>query len=148
MGVGFRVRSTAEKLIKGMPVAHEIDDRAQVITMTVTAPITLKDLLEDYQKIFQDQRFVHNMNAVWDISHLNLMDIPTDKIRQLPRQMKQFMERRGSGYKAALVTNRALDFQLLRLYVTILRLIGNIRFNVFRSLDDAYAWASTAESEE
>ena len=124
-----------------MPVNHEIDEQAHVITMTVTAPVTPQELIDDYQKIFENRKFKHNMNAVWDVSGLDLESISLDHIRQLPRQMKHFAEQRGTHYKAALVSTRGFDFQLLRLYVTILRLLGNVRFKVFKSMESAYAWA-------
>jgi len=51
------------------------------------------------------------------------------------------MQRRGADYKAALVTNRSVDYQLLRLYITILKLIGtNFKIRLFRTKDDAYKW--------
>jgi hypothetical protein len=62
-------------------------------------------------------------------------------VRQLPGKLNQYMARRGKGFKAALVTTRALDFQLLRIYVGILKLIrGNIRFRLFKSMPEARKW--------
>lgn len=81
------------------------------------------------------------MHAIWDLSGLNLTRIPLGDVRQLPRELGKYMEKRGDKYKAALVVGSGVDYQLLRLYVNILRLIGaNTRIRLYRSLDDAYQW--------
>jgi len=38
------------------------------------------------------------------------------------------------------VTSRGSDYQLLRIYLTILKLIGDIQFRLFRSVDKANRW--------
>ena len=108
--------------------------------MKLAGDITVPELVEGYEKIFTNENFRPDMHAIWDLSGLDLKKIPISQVRQLPVQLRVFMERRGN-YKAALVTSRATDFHLLRLYLSILKLIGsNIRFRLCRSLDEAYAW--------
>ena len=108
--------------------------------MKLGGDITVSELVEGYEKIFSNEDFRTNMHAIWNLSGLDLKKFPVNQVRQLPDQLSVFMERRGQ-YKAALVTSRAIDYHLLRLYLSILKLIGsNIRFRLFRSLDEAYVW--------
>jgi len=86
------------------------------------------------------------MNAVWDLTHLQLRNIPLKDIQSLPGQLGRFMAQRGK-ISAALVTNRKIDFQLLRIYLTILRLIGkNVRIRPFNDVEAAYCWLQEKEA--
>jgi len=109
--------------------------------MKISGAITVPELVEGYDAIFNHPDFKPNMASIWDLSGLDLKDVAISDIRQLPGELRKYMERRGDAYKAALVTNRGTDFHLLRMYVTILKLIGsNIRFRLYRSRDEAYKW--------
>ena len=49
------------------------------------------------------------------------------------------MERQGHKYKVATVVGRVVDYQLLWLYVNIVKQFGvNIKVRLHRFLDDAY----------
>lgn len=101
----------------------------------------MAELVKGYDEIFAHKDFHANMHAIWDLSGLDLKKIPVREIRQLPKELRKYMGQRGDHYKAALVTSRKTDFQLLRVYLTILKLIGsNIKFRLCRSLNDAYEW--------
>ena len=117
------------------------DNDHNVILMKIGGDLTVTELVEGYEDIFRHESFKPNMHAIWDLSALNLRQYSLTEIRQLAGELRQFTARRGDDYKAALVTNRGTDFQLLRLYLTILKLIGsNITFRLYRSLDEAYTW--------
>lgn len=110
--------------------------------MKLSGQISVSELVETYDEIFSHPDFHVDMHAIWDLTALDLKRIPVSDVRQLPNELRKYMDRRGD-YKAALVTGRATDFYLLRMYINILKLIGsNIRFRLFRSRDDAYAWIS------
>ena len=81
------------------------------------------------------------MHVIWDLSGLRLTKIPMSDIRALPGALQTYMEQRGDSYKAALVTRRSADYQLMRIYLSILKLIGaNVNFRLHASIDAAYAW--------
>ncbi len=109
--------------------------------MKLAKSITVEELVEGYESIFANESFRANMPVIWDVSHLDITRIPVSEIQRLPGKLRGFMARRGTGYRAALVTTRAVDFQLLRIYLTILRMIGrNIEFRLFKSMNTAYEW--------
>jgi hypothetical protein len=68
-------------------------------------------------------------------------------IRQLSVLLRGFSQQRGVNYRAALVTNRGADYQLLRIYTSILKLIGQLQIKVFRSMEDAIDWTQQAPSQ-
>ena len=122
-----------------MPIGISFDD--DVCVLTVTAPIGVDAMVEGYSQIFDHPEFRENVHALWDLSRLDLSKIPVGDIRQLPRQLRQFMARRGDDYKAAVVTTRTMDYQLLRMYLGILKLIGsNFRMKLFNDRESAFQW--------
>jgi len=124
-----------------VPISFEINGDPKRITFQLSNPISVEAFVEGYESIFKDSHFEANLPVLWDISDLDLKQIPLSDVRQIPLRLKQFMSGRGDDYKAALVTTRIMDYQLLRLYLTILRLIGsNFHMRLFKTLDEAKNW--------
>ena len=108
--------------------------------MKISGNISVSQLV-GYDEIFAHEQFKPNMHGIWDLTDLDLKSFPINEVHRLPGELRKYMQRRGADYKAALVTNRSVDYQLLRLYITILKLIGtNFKIRLFRTKDDAYKW--------
>ncbi|MBT4161278.1 MAG: hypothetical protein HOC70_10130 [Gammaproteobacteria bacterium] len=123
-----------------LSICSTFDLERDVIVMKISGKVTVQELVAGYDEIFDHPEFHTNMHALWDLSGLDMKKIPMSEVRQLSRELRQYMKRRGV-YKAALVTNRVPDFYLLRAYLGILKLIGsNIHFRLHRSQEDAYEW--------
>lgn len=81
------------------------------------------------------------MNVIWDLSRINLTKVLVSDMRKIPLALNKFMPERGDNYKAALVTKTAVDFYMLRIYMSILKLIGsNFQIRLFQSKGDAWQW--------
>lgn len=104
-------------------------------------PAIIQQVADDYGRALNDPRFKQGMNVVWDIGSINLVAVSVPLIRQLSSLLRGFSDQRGADYRAALVTNRSADFQLLRIYTTILKLIGQLQIKVFRSMEEAIEWS-------
>jgi hypothetical protein len=121
-------------------ITSTFDTDRNLVLIKISGDISVAELVEGYDPIISHPDFKVNMPAIWDLSGLDLKKIPISEIRQLPRELRKYMDRRGE-YKAALVTSRSTDYQLMRMYVSILKLIGtNIKFRLYKSLDEAYCW--------
>ena len=123
-----------------MALESDFEQFENLVVMKLTGQPTAVELAAEYELIFADERFVEGMHSIWNCSEIDLKRIPISEVRRLPSVLRQFMSRRGSDYKAAIVTSRGSDFQLLRIYLTILKLIGDIHFKVFRNLEEANRW--------
>lgn len=124
-----------------MPVTIEILEQQQIIVMHLQGQMTAVEVVAEYEKLFKEKDFKYNMNVLWDISGMNLTRIPIQEVRTLPRLMIQFAEQRGENYKAALTTNRTGDYQLLKIYLALLKLIGRqVRVRVFPTAEEAIEW--------
>ena len=109
-------------------------------------PIIIQNVANDYGLALQDPRFKQSMNVVWDIGNVNLVAVSVSLIRQLSVLLRGFSQQRGADYRAALVTHRGADFQLLRIYTSILKLIVQLQIKVFRNMEEAVEWAQQAPS--
>lgn len=122
-------------------IKSPFDADRNLVLMTISGDISVAELVAEYDAIFAHEDFAPNMHAIWDLSALDLTRIPVSDVRSLQKELRQYVSRRGDGYKAALVTKRTADYGLLRIYLSILKLIGgNISFRLYRSLDEAYEW--------
>tara|TARA_R110002072_G_scaffold46082_6_gene127910 strand:+ start:13030 stop:13422 length:393 start_codon:yes stop_codon:yes gene_type:complete len=128
-------------------VEVEIRAKEKVVVACLKGQMTAEELAVGYARIFEDPAFEINMAALWDISGLNLTRIEISEIRALPKLLGQYSTRRGAQYRAAIVTNRVADFQLLRMYAALLKLIGSFRMKVFTNHEDALAWLALQKDE-
>ncbi len=123
-----------------MALECDFEQFNNLVVMRLSGTTTADELGAGYAKIFDDERFVEGMHCIWDCSAIDLKRVPISEVRRLPPMLKAFTVRRGSDYKAAIVTSRVSDYQLLRLYLTILKLVGDIQFRLFWNVDNANRW--------
>ena len=124
-----------------MPVTCEFDSEKKLITMMVDGQISVCDLVSGYQDALRHEQFERDMNVIWDLSRINLAKVPVSDIRKIPLALNKFMPDRGDNYKAALVTKTSVDFHMLRIYISILKLVGsNFQIRLFQSKPDAWQW--------
>ena len=130
-----------------LAISSSFDSTRNIYVIKLSGSPTVDEVVDCYEAVFDHPDFKPNMAAIWDLTSLNLKQVEIGDIRQLPRELGKYMQKRGDDYKAALVVSRATDFYLLRMYVTILRLIGsNIHFRLHRTMDEAYAWVLDKEA--
>lgn len=108
--------------------------------MKISGDITAPELMKGYDTAFAHPDFRPDLHAIWDLTGLRLVSIPLSEIRKVPPGLREYANKRGN-YKAALIPGSATDRSLLRIYLTVLKLIGtNIRFRLCLSKNDAYEW--------
>ena len=123
-----------------MPLEIEFSEERNVVVMRLIGQTTAEELTKNYESLFSKEKFSSNIHALWDVSGINLIQVPVSEFRRLPLLLSNLMPQRGTEFKAALVTNRTADYQLLKIYLSLLRLVGSARIRLFRSIDDANAW--------
>jgi hypothetical protein len=125
-----------------LAVDADFDAGANLLTITIHGQISAAELVAAYERILADPRFISNMPSVWDLSGISLLKVPASEVRSLPRQLRKFMGVRGDNYRSGLVTTRRADYQLLRIYLSILKLIGRqVHIRLFQTTAEASEWA-------
>lgn len=130
-----------------MSIKVDIDTEYKIVSISIMGQATMQEVADAYSKVLEDPRFEFNMNAYWDISGVNVTRYAISEFRTLPSLLGQHRDQRGDNYLVALVTNRTADFQLLRLYSAILRLVGSFRLRVFSRSDEALQWLKSVSKD-
>lgn len=128
-----------------MPVKSEVKKEHHLVVMTITNPVTVDQVMNEYRGVMSRPGFRCGMNSVWDFRGLGLRKIPVGEIRQLIRGLHGFGKERGEGYKSALVMGKMLDYHLINTYSCFIKLVGNVHIRIFKNMDDAQAWLNTPD---
>ncbi len=122
-----------------MAVTTAIDEGKKIITQTVSGQITREELLDSFAALLSNPGFTSDMNVVWDLRETRIEQYTLDQVQQIPADLQEFMQKRGQGYRVALVADRKTDVQLLQFYQVPLGRM-QVDFRVFDDLKDAYRW--------
>ncbi len=120
--------------------AVEVSFEERTLVLRIQASGTVDRVLEAYGNLLDDPSFSFDMNSIWDLSDFDLRGVSLGEIRRFAVAIREHMPRRGSRFKAALVTSRSVDFQLLRTYLVVLRLVGDLQLRAFTDQPSAIAW--------
>ena len=122
-----------------MAVETVIDIDARVITRTVRGATTFDEITGVFEETLAHPDFRPGMDAIWDLRQADLTNLTRDDMRCIAEYMQRKSETRGTGYKAALVVFREVDFGFSRMCKTYADDLP-VRLQIFRSLEEAQAW--------
>lgn len=128
-----------------MPIECNVNAAADMVVLTVSNPITVDEVMEEYGEIFNLPGFHNSINALWDFRKLELREISVGDIRRLVRCLHELGDRRGEGYKSALVMGKSVDYHLIKIYISIIHLVGNVRIRIFNKMDEAKIWLKSRD---
>jgi hypothetical protein len=124
-----------------MPVDIQFDsDIAGVglITYTVTGELVLDELREALEGVYDHPDFRPGMHALWQIKE-GTIGVTATELPGLISLLEERTEKRGTGYRAAIVVRGNLDFglsTLLQMHAYSLP----FEIKVFQSLTQAKQW--------
>ena len=124
-----------------MPVEFKIDPTAGsagLITYTVTGELDLGKLRTALEGIYDVPDFRPGMHALWQIKE-GTIGVGTAQLPELIDILQERSERRGTGYKVAIVVRGNLDFGLSTIFqMHAYTLPFDVK--VFQSLTQAKDW--------
>lgn len=124
-----------------MSVDIHIDPEAAgagIITYTVTGELVLDELRAALEGVYTDPDFRPGMHALWQIKE-GTIGVTATELPGLIELLEERAEKRGTGYKAAIVVRGNLDFglsTLLQMHAYSLP----FEIKVFQSLTQAKQW--------
>jgi hypothetical protein len=124
-----------------MPVDIEIDREAAgvgLITYTVTGELDLEELRDALEAVYEDPDFRPGMHALWQIKE-GTIEVTATELPALISLLEERTEKRGSGYKAAIVVRGNLDFGLSTVFQMHAYTLP-FEVKVFQSLTQARRW--------
>ena len=130
-----------------MPVDIKIDPTAGsvgLITYTVTGELDLGKLRTALEGIYDAPEFRPGMHALWQIKE-GTIGVGTAQLPELLDILQERSDKRGTGYKAAIVVRGNLDFGLSTIFqMHAYSLPFDVK--VFQSLTQAKEWIGDDEA--
>ena len=122
-----------------MPVEIEIDSKAGVVVRRVIGMLSLDDVKESLKALYEHPGFRAGMNAIWDFREGDAAQLTADEIKEIVNYVAQQTERRGSGYRVAIVAPRDVNFGISRMFQTYGRDLP-FELKVCRKAEEALRW--------
>jgi hypothetical protein len=123
-----------------MPVQPIIDTENNLITYMVTGEMTLDDVRGAVDVAVEDPKFQLGMYSLWNLKDARIA-ITMSELPEMIRHLAGINEKRGKGFKVAILVRRNEDFGLSSLFeMNSYSLPFDVQ--VFRSSSEALEWLS------
>lgn len=122
-----------------MPITSHIDPASGLITLTVHGPVDGAMIKQALEAVVEDPLFTLGADVLWDFAEARGQNPSGEGIQDLVRFVGSLREKRGSGYRVAIVTRGDLEYGFARMYEAYAE---NLPFvlKVFRDRDEATLW--------
>lgn len=124
-----------------MPVDIHIDSEAAgagLITYTVTGELDLEELRAALEGVYSDPKFRPGMHALWQIKE-GTIGVTAKELPELIELLEERGQKRGTGYRVAIVVRGNLDFGLSTIFQMHAYSLP-FEVKVFQSLTEATRW--------
>jgi len=124
-----------------MPVTTEIDSETGLISYIASGTISLAEMREAYEKVFERPDYRPGMNALCNAKDAQL-DVSMNELGEFVSFLQSFRAKRGEGYKLAILVRSNQDFGLTNVF----RMRGYempVEIQVFRSSNEAKQWLTS-----
>lgn len=122
-----------------MSVTMQIDQAAGVIISVVEGDVSAEDVLSAMDEVQAHADFRPSMNVLWDLTDADFIGGKTDQLRSVVDGIANRRDKRGTGYRVAIVAPSDVAFGVSRQYEAFAdRLPFSLR--VFREKDEAWQW--------
>lgn len=123
-----------------MPVTIEIEPNSNLITYTVTGDMILADVQGAVERAVQRPDFRLGMNSLWNLKEARIA-ISMPELPSMISHLAGIDERRGKGFKVAILVRRNEDFGLSSLFeMNAYSLPFDVQ--VFRNSKEALDWVT------
>ena len=128
-----------------MPIRSEFDPVTGLVTLTVAGHVDGVGIKEALQGVVDDPRFRSGADILWDFRQATGQDPSGGGIQDLVSFVASIKDRRGTGYRVALVASGDLEYGFARMYEAYAEHLP-FELMVFRDLDEARRWLNEKAS--
>lgn len=128
-----------------MAIKSEVRPAEGYVIRHISGTLSLEEIQAAWDSLLEDQQLYPELNVVWNLLPGTVLSIPADGIQRLVRQMSHYVQGQGRTYRLALVSEDDVNFGAGRM-VEGLSASLPITVHVFRSLDEALAWAGEQDT--
>ena len=118
-------------------ISNTVDHERKLTVVTCSGKITANELSDAIEKFYQGDP---TPNTLWGLEQADLSGLRADDVMKIAILTKK-LRPEGFPGKTAIVTSRDLGFGMGRMFETYAELEKHpVDLQVFRSLEEAYAW--------
>ena len=120
-----------------MPISFNIDRNRDLTILIFSGEVTLTEFINTLHTYIDNKPTTYE---IYDLRDLSGDRFSADEIKELARFLSKSVPKRPSGGKTAVIVDRDIDFGLSRMISMMMDQLVQYQIEVFRSVDDAYAW--------
>ena len=122
-----------------MPVATVIDTDIGLITNTVVGNFSIDDAIAAFETYLYHADFKPDLDVLWDLSGGSATDLSVDDLRKMVELTSAWQQKRGSGYKIAIVVKEESDFNVAQMFRVFSQHLPR-EMMIFQNNADAITW--------
>ncbi len=124
-----------------MAVKTTYDQDRNLVVHLVQGEFRFEDFRAAYDEKLGHGSFRPGMNVIWDFRHAQADTIESDEIRKISDYVFERVEKRGRGYKVAIVVTGDLQYGLSRMYQSYSNSLER-EIKLFRDSGSAFSWVN------
>ncbi|OIO68223.1 MAG: hypothetical protein AUJ57_10350 [Zetaproteobacteria bacterium CG1_02_53_45] len=125
-----------------MPVLTHFEPENHMILRTATGALHAADMIEAMVQTLYQPPFRISMHAIWDITDADVSHLEREDLLTLVEHIRNYTDKRGSGYKIAIAAERDISFGIARMFAILCDELP-ICIAVFRNMELARNWISS-----
>jgi len=122
-----------------MPVSVDIDAGTNLITYTATGEVTIDEMTAAFESIFDHPGFHPGMHSLCEAKDAQFGEMTVADIHHLVTSLESNSERRGTGFRVALLVRGNAEFAVSSLFEMRTQSLP-FEVQVFRSTREAREW--------
>jgi len=127
-----------------MPVETEIFPSKKLVIHTCSGEMDAEDIIRAFDASIEHPYFRPGMNVLWDIRKATINTTPQN-IQKLVTHVAQMREKRGSGYRLAVVSEKSVLLMLAGIFKALSTPL-TFHVRIHRDLDSAKRWLQNGEN--
>jgi hypothetical protein len=126
-----------------MPVATTIQPGERVVLFRCSGEVVLSEIRRAFDQMMSDPGFEPGAHALWDLRAATI-GVRAQEIPDILSMVSERQEKRGTGYRVAILVGGSPDFGLSTLFeMSASKMPFSVR--VFRSYNQATQWLGTGQ---
>ena len=127
-----------------MTIQRNINPKTGLIAFTADGKIGVEQIIDALEKMFDDPGFRKGADVMWDFRQAQIEITDSNEVRKMISYMKKNVDRRGTGYRLALIVARDTDYGIGRMYEAYSE---GLYYTVktFRNESEARSWLKAKE---
>ncbi|HID48132.1 MAG TPA: STAS/SEC14 domain-containing protein [Chromatiales bacterium] len=121
-----------------MPVESEIYPEQMLVIHTCSGELTADDFIQAFDHSIAHPDFRRGMNVLWDIRDATINTSPRD-IQKLVTHVATRREKRGSGYRLAVVSDKSVLLMLAGIFKALATPL-TFQVRIHRDIEVARRW--------